>query len=104
MQAARQTNWKQFVRFFNEQNAGRPTRLGVFEDDDDYWLEDGVPLTGIDVDPREDHPSLQIMLARFTHTVKGVRKLTFHVTVDGNAEGLDITNAEGSTTILRFEQ
>jgi hypothetical protein len=103
MQAARQTNWKEFLKFFNEQNAGRPTRLGVFEDDDDYWLEDGVPLTGIDVDPREDYPSLQIMLGSFTHTIKDVRKLTFHVTIDGNTEGLDVTNAEGSTAILRFE-
>ena len=47
--ATTQHEWTKYLRFFAEQNAGRPTRLGVFEHDgnilNDYWLEDGLPLS-----------------------------------------------------------
>ena len=104
MQAARQHNWSEFLKFFNQQNAGRETRLGVFEDADDYWLQADLPLTGVDLDPNESNPTLEIMLGNFTHTIRDARKLAFHLNVDGESDGLDITDASGHTSILRFER
>ena len=103
MKAAKQHNWSEFLKFFSQQNAGRPTRLGVFEEDDDYWLQDGLPLTGVDLDPSEPDPTLQIMLGNFTHTIRGARKLAFYLTADGISDGLDMTDSSGCTSILRFE-
>ncbi|MGE3467533.1 MAG: DUF5335 family protein [Pyrinomonadaceae bacterium] len=95
------------MKFYTEQNKERPTRLGVFKNDSavvtDYWLEDGLPLVGIDIDTHGDMPAIQIMLREFQHTVKGVTHLRVHFTFDGDEDGLDITNSEGNTTILRFE-
>ena len=104
MKPARQHNWSEFLKFFTKQNAGRETRLGVFEDDDDYWLQADLPLTGIDLDPNERDPTLQVMLGNFTHTIRGARKLAYHLTADGISDGLDITDSSGSTSILRFER
>ena len=101
--ATRQHNWTQFLRLYSEQNKGRATRLGVFENEKDYWLEAGFPLVGIDVDTHGEMPAIEIMLGTFTHTIKDGRRLTMHFSLDGSEDGLDITDAEGKTTILRFE-
>lgn len=94
--------WTNFLTFYGEQNAARTTRLGVFEDENDYWLENGLPLAGLDIDTRGDAPTVEIMLENFTHIVKNAKKLTMHFSLDGSDDGLDITDAEGKTTILRF--
>lgn len=65
--ATKKSNWTEFLTLFSEQNQMRPTRLGVFEGEPgamrDYWLEDGLPLTGIDVDTHaEGAPTIEIML------------------------------------------
>ena len=104
MKAARQHNWSEFLKFFTQQNAGRETRLGVFEGEDDYWLQSDLPLTGVDLDPSERDPTLQIMLGNFTHTIRGAQKLVFHLTADGISDGLDVTDTSGRTAILRFER
>jgi hypothetical protein len=104
MKAAAQKRWSAFLTRFGEENTGRPTRLGVFEDGNDFWLEDGLPLSGIDVDPNGEEPVVEIMLGDFTHAVRDVRQLTFYVTVDGKNEGFDVTDASGKTAILRFER
>ncbi len=101
-------DWSKFLSFYGEQNKGRSTRLGVFENAagavDDYWLEDGLPLTGIDVDNRGAMPTIEIMLGDdFTHIVKAAKSLKIHFSLDGNEDGFDITDADGSTTVLRFE-
>lgn len=99
---AKQHIWTNFLTFYGEQNAGRRTRLGVFEGENDYWLENGLPLAGLDIDTRGDSPTVEIMLENFTHTVKDARHLKIHFSLDGGDDGLDITNAEGKTTVLRF--
>jgi len=99
--ATKQHEWTKYLRFFNEQNAGRLTRLGVFERNDDvvndYWLESGLPLSGIDLDSRGKRPSIQITVGNFTHNVSDAVKLVFH------EDGVDVVGADGQTTILRFE-
>ena len=100
----RQPQWQEFLRYFGEKNEGRPTRLGIFESGNDYWLEDGIPLTGVDLDAHTADASVQIMLGNFTHTVRGVSRLTFHLSQDGCSEGFDVTDAEGRVSMLRFEK
>lgn len=114
--ARKQHNWSAILSFFSEQNRTRPTRIGVFENArdavTDYWLEDGLPLAGIDIDPRgEDAPTIEIMLGdtakdarHMTHTVKGARAARIVLSAGGEDDGLEIDDAEGKTTFLRFEK
>lgn len=102
--ATKQHNWTNFLKYYSEQNVGRPTRLGVFENGNDFWIEDGLPLTGIDVDDHNDAPTVEIMLGDdLTHTIKDARSIKMSLSLDESNDGLDITDAEGKTTILRFE-
>ena len=105
----KQYDWTDFIKFYSEQNRGRETRLGVFENEtkdifNDYWLEAGLPLAGIDADTRGDLPAVEIMLGDdFTHVINNAVSVRVSFNFDQNADGLDITDAEGKTTILRFE-
>jgi hypothetical protein len=111
---AKRDGWGVFIEAFNRQNRMRPTRLGeikVGEVMADYWLEDGLPLAGIDLDTHgKGAPTLEIMLggegetgSNMTHTVDRVQKITLQLTVDGQDDGLEIEDEGGVTTILRFE-
>lgn len=114
---ARQPNWTKFLKLFGEQNNNRRTRLGVFEKAAggatiDYWIEDELPLAGIDADARgKDFPTVEIMLGdaeesgshHLTRVVGGARTMKIILSADGKTDGLEIEDAEGKTTILRFE-
>jgi hypothetical protein len=111
---AQQDGWSVFIEEFTRQNRMRPTRLGEIkagEVMEDYWLEDGLPLAGIDLDTHgKGAPALEIMLGgeggtgnNMTHTVDRVHKIKLQLTVDGQDDGLEIEDAGGVTTILRFE-
>lgn len=107
MKAIERHEWEKYLKFFNDQNRGRPTRLGVFERNEgvvtDYWLESGLPLTGIDLDPCDGQPSIQITLGTFSHEIRDSVKLTFKFTDTGDEDGLDVCGADGRMTVLRFE-
>jgi Family of unknown function (DUF5335) len=101
-QRAKKTDLTNFLKYYSEQNYGRPTRIGVFDNGNDYWLEDGMPLSGIDFDPRRK--SLEILLGNeLTHTINDATnvKINFNLVVEN--DGLDVTDAEGKVTVLRFE-
>lgn len=111
-----QHNWSVFLKLFSLQNNLRRTRLGVFEGAPgaliDYWIEDGLPLEAIDVDTRgANAPTVEIMLGsvekpdthRMTHTVQNARLIRILLSGGGEADGLEIEDAERRTTILRFE-
>ena len=89
-----------FLKLFSEQNGGRPTRLGVFEGEPgamtELWIEDNLPLAGIDFELGDaaEHGSLH-----FTHTVADAR----FVKIVLSANGCDIEDSQGKTTVLRFE-
>jgi hypothetical protein len=113
---ATQHNWSSFLTFFSRQNRHRPTRIGVFEGVPgamtDYWLEDGLPLEGIDVDTRgSDAPTIEIMLGsngnpergEFTHKIARALFLRIILSASGESDGLDIEDENGATTVLRFE-
>lgn len=107
--------WSIFLKEFDKQNRTRPTRLGEIKAAEalrEYWLEDGLPLAGIDLDTEgAGAPLIEIMLGgegeaagrRMTHTISRARKLKLQFTADGREDGLEIEDAEGVTTILRFE-
>ena len=109
------TELEGFLKLFTETHKNRPTRLGVFEEGRgaviDYWLEDDLPLVGVDLDAHGDRIAIQILLehkpgtgnGHFTHTVGNVRSAKFMFNFDGQSDGLDILDFEGNTTILRFE-
>ena len=114
--ATEQHNWSAFLKFLSEQNLGRPTRISVFEGTPgamrDDWLEDGLPLAGIDVDLHgENAPTVEIMLGdsaktnsqHMAHVVSGARFAKITLSANGAADGLEIEDAQGKTTILRFE-
>lgn len=111
-----QHNWSAFLKLFSQQNKLRPTRIGVFEGAPgamtDYWLEDGMPLAGIDIDIHGNAmPTVEIMLGNFekpessqmTHIIANTRFVRIVLSASGESEGLDIEDSQGRTTILRFE-
>ena len=106
--ATRKHEWSDFLRFYTQQHKGRRTRLGLFEHQPDgftdYWLENGLPLEGVDIDTHDEKATVEIMLDGFEHPVRDVRSLKAHFSFNGDEDGLDITDSEGNTTILRFEQ
>lgn len=97
----------QFLRSYSLANAGRPTRIGVFERTSpgviDYWIEDGLPLSGIDVDHKGPNQSVQIILEGYTHVVRDIQSVRGNLSIDGKEDGLDLVDKTGTTTILRFE-
>jgi len=102
-----QYEWTNFLKFFGKENLDRPTRIGLFETVDgvtnDYWIENGLPLKGIDVDFNGRLPVVEIMLEGLTHVVRNVKGLRPIYSFDGNEEGMDIIDSGGATTILRFD-
>ncbi len=113
----KQHDWSTFLKFFSEQNNARPTRLGVLKSEfgavaTDYWIEDGLPLAGMDVDERgENAPTIEIVLGdaaqadsrHLTHTVAKAQTVKIILSANGEADGLEIEDAQERTTILPFE-
>ena len=106
--------WRAYLREFSSQNAARLTRLGAIKANggtEDFWLEDGLPLAGVDIDTKgDDAPLVEIMLGArggagggMTHTVRRVRRVGIRLAADDGDEGLDVEDGEGVTTVLRFE-
>ena len=100
------TEWRAFLQSYGSRNAGRPTRLGVFDTHDgvtdDYWLEDGLPLVGLDSAPKGSTTAVEIFLDSFTHSIEDATEL-ISVEGDGKEQGIDICGADGKTTVMRFE-
>ncbi len=100
-------NWTEFLKFYGKANTRRATRIGLYQVTagiaNDYWIEDGLPLLGLDVDFDDGLPVVQIMLDGFTHVVRDVRSLRPVYSADGSEDGIDLVREGGSTTVLRFE-
>ena len=93
--------WKEFLRNFSTRHKGERTRLGVFEIREgvvnDLWIEDGMPLAGVDVDTKSGRQTIGIVFEHFRHSIENAS------TIAEIAGGLDIQDTEGKTTALRFE-
>lgn len=115
-------DWLPYFNEFNERNRLRPTRLEVIGEDaiatnelipvgEDYWMEDGLPLLGISIDPvGEDAPRVEVMLGgetvtpsrHMTHTVSGAQRVVRTLDQHGRECELEIEDEEGAVTILHF--
>jgi hypothetical protein len=109
------SNWKANLAAFAVRNHLRPTRLEVLGPDrsidSDFWLEDGLLLSGIDLDSDGQRgPFVEIMLRasktaltnHMTHSVAGVKRIALN-TGDSQDEGLVIEDTKGTVTIMHFE-
>jgi len=98
------SDWKEFLQNFSRRHRGERTRLGVFEIRDgvvnDLWIEDGIPLVGIDVDTKEGRQSVDLVFEHYSHSIENVATI---LPIDDQEGGLDIRDDEGKTTALRFE-
>lgn len=101
------SEWAKYLDFFTEQNTGRPTRLGVFEQSGDtmidYWLESGLPFTGVDIDSTSDGVFILLLVGEMEHVIKQPHEIKFILSRSGDEDGIDITDSNGQTTVLRFE-
>ncbi len=116
MKAQTELNWQKYLRLFSDENRDRPTRLGVFEGGppvtEDLWLEDGLPLAGIDIGRGGDAgPEIDILLdngptarAHMSHRISAAKLIRITLSEDGEEDGLDIDNQKGERTVLRFER
>jgi hypothetical protein len=108
-------SWQSDLAAFGKRNKMRPTRLEVLgpagDVEADFWLENGLLFTGIDLDTDEERGTgIEIMLQaasassknHMTHTVAGVKRLVLETT-DGHDGGLEIEDETGSVTIMHFE-
>ncbi len=101
-----ETRWPIFLREYSNRNQGRPTRLGVFGTSNgaanDYWIHDGVPVVALDAYSKNGNTTVDLFFHNYTHSIDGAAKVV-HVEGDEKDDGLDISDAEGKTTVLRFE-
>ncbi|HSB27681.1 MAG TPA: hypothetical protein VLE19_07495 [Pyrinomonadaceae bacterium] len=108
-------SWKTDLDGFGKRNKLRPTRIEVLDRADgvesDFWLEDGLLLSGIDIEEdRTRGLSVDIMLQttaagdrnHLTHRVAGVTRLNLAKPAE-HGERLEIEDAAGTVTIVRFE-
>jgi hypothetical protein len=101
--ATAQHEWTPLFKFVTDRYQGRPTRLGIFDGGNDYWLESGLPFTGIDVDTHEGQLIVELVLGDFTHITKNVKSVKFVLSHTGEEDGFDIEDLDGRATVLRFE-
>jgi hypothetical protein len=98
--------WKEFLQNFSTRHRGSRTRLGVFEIRDgvvnDLWIEDGLPLAGIDIDTKDGRRTIGISFEHYSHSIENVSTIT-ELGSEGLSAGLDIEDDEGNTTALRLE-
>ena len=103
----KQHDWNARVSDFNAENAGRPTRLGVFEPSNgsvnDYWLESGLPFLGVAFEQLDGRVSAEIILDGFTHLVENADRVELIYGTKEFDDGLNVVDSIGRTSVLRFE-
>ena len=99
-------NWTAFMREYSKRNQGRATRLGIFEAStgatNDYWIHDGVPVVALDGYSKNGKFTVDLFFTGFTHSIDGAARIV-RIAESGMDDGLDILDAQGRTTMLRFE-
>jgi hypothetical protein len=101
-----QSNWAEFLKKYSERNEGKCTRMGVFDNSDgvtnDYWIEDGLPLIGLDSYSEKGRRRIDILFENYTHSIDDAAVLV-SIGEAGADDGLDISDTRGVTTQLRIE-
>jgi hypothetical protein len=107
-------HWREFLDQFSKRNQLRPTRLEVVDSEiGDYEEEEFLPFIGVSFEPKgSEAGSVEIMLGgetaaesrQITHLVKNVRHIYPLIGLETVEDGLGIIDAEGSKTLLIFEE
>jgi hypothetical protein len=104
--------WAGFFDEFSKRNRSRATRLETFGDLGAQEEERNLPLNGISVEGAgTGAPRIEIMLGgespkdgrHLTHTITRAARVTPKTDADGRDEALEIEDADGVKTLLRFE-
>ena len=108
--------WSSFLALFLDRNQGKPSRLGVFVGEDrgiqDFWIEDGLPLRSVTVEPREGSADVEMVFGSktgseetaFTHHIAAARSIRFGLGLGEYEDTLEITDDSNNTAVLRFEE
>ena len=104
--------WVSFFGDFSKRNQSRATRLETFSDLGAQEEEQNLPLNGVSVEETgADAPRIEIMLGgvspsderHLTHTIERAARVITKTSADGQDEALEIEDADGIKTLLRFE-
>ncbi|MBS1791760.1 MAG: DUF5335 family protein [Acidobacteria bacterium] len=108
----KQNQWPTFFDEFSKRNRARSTQIEVFGELGAQEAERHLPLNGISVDVKgSSAPRIEILLGgdspedlqHLTHVVTRADAVFLKADVDGRDEALEIVDAEGGKTLLRFE-
>ncbi len=69
----------------------------------DYWVENGLPFVGVDLDDGHGAFSIRITAGSYTHEIKDVLRVSCYLSRNGDEDGLDVLDARSHVTLLRFE-
>jgi len=106
------SQWAAFFRDFSKRNQSRATRLETFGDLGAQEEERNLPLNGISVEETgTDAPRIEVMLGgvspnderHLTHTIARAVRVSAKTDADGRDDALEIEDADGAKTLLRFE-
>ena len=104
--------WAAFFSEFSKRNRSRATRLETFSDLGAQEEERNLPFNGISVEESgTDAPRIEIMLGgaspdderHLTHTIARAVHVFPKTAADGIDEALEIEDANGVKTLLRFD-
>jgi hypothetical protein len=106
------SGWASFFGDFSKRNQSRATRLETFGDLGAQEEEQNLPLNGISVEETGTGAMrVGIMLGgdsptderHLTHTIPRAARVLAKASADGHDEALEIEDADGVKTLLRFE-
>lgn len=100
-------DWPAFADQFSLDNQGRFVSIEtVGQGLGGERLAENIPLMAVDFDP-ENQGTILITVNRddeiFTHTIAAPKAIWLEGTEDGKALALEVVAADGSRTLLRFE-
>jgi len=108
----RRDQWRTFFDEFSRRNRSRPTQVEVFGEMGAQEAEHHLPLNGIVVDENGiSAPRVEILLGdgspdaatHLTHVITRATAVVLKAGTDGRDEALEIEDADGAKTLLRFE-
>lgn len=96
------------LEIVNKRYSGTATRIGVFEAGSsgvtDYWIENGLPLSQFELERLDGRISLRIVAGRYSHQISDPIRVSFHTTLRGEDNGVDIADSAGRTLVVRFDK
>lgn len=108
----KQNQWSTFFDEFSKRNRTRATQIEVFGELGAQEAERHLPLNGVSVDVTgSSAPRIEILLGgaspedmqHLTHVVTRANAVFLKPGTDGRDEALEIVDADGVKTLLRFE-